>query len=172
MPREVRRGCGAVVAHHLAKVRVASSNLVIRSVEKAGRVNTAHAVAPVELSWWCGREARQRPAKPSTRVQIPSPPRTISSAGERFPDTEEVTGSIPVPPTVFSQVKGQFPNSGAGLIDHLSAARPSGSPSSGTIRRRNPRASKCPEELGRRRVFRCRRGAWIACLGGGDPGDG
>ena len=26
-------GCGAVVAHHLAKVRVASSNLVIRSSE-------------------------------------------------------------------------------------------------------------------------------------------
>jgi hypothetical protein len=49
--------------------------------------------------WWSGREARQRPAKPSTRVQIPSPPRTISSAGERFPDTEEVTGSIPVSST-------------------------------------------------------------------------
>src|SRR5215467_15769997 len=25
--------------------------------------------------------------------------RAVSSAGERFPDTEEVTGSIPVPPT-------------------------------------------------------------------------
>ncbi len=25
--------------------------------------------------WWSGREARQRPAKPSTRVRIPSPPR-------------------------------------------------------------------------------------------------
>ena len=51
-------------------------------------------------SRWSGREARQRPAKPCTRVQIPSPPpRTISSAGERFPDTEEVTGSIPVSST-------------------------------------------------------------------------
>src|ERR671928_1092774 len=59
---------------------------------------------------WSGREARQRPAKPSTRVQIPSPPRllaeherrggtgretggAISAVVARFPDTEEVTGS-------------------------------------------------------------------------------
>ena len=65
---------------------------------------------------WSGREARQRPAKPSTRVQIPSPPRlprstsaeegpaarpgrAIGAAVARFPDTEEVTGSIPVSPT-------------------------------------------------------------------------
>ena len=33
----------------------------------------------------------------------------------RHLDTEEVTGSIPVPPTMFSQVKGQFPDSGTGL---------------------------------------------------------
>jgi hypothetical protein len=30
------------------------------------------------------------------------PARAISSAGERFPDTEEVTGSIPVSPTIFT----------------------------------------------------------------------
>ncbi len=78
-----------LVEHHLAKVRVASSNLVVRS-EWGFQSPRA---------WWSGREARQRPAKPSTRVQIPSPPRTISSAGERFPDTEEVTGSIPVSST-------------------------------------------------------------------------
>jgi hypothetical protein len=50
---------------------------------------------------WSGRVVRQRPAKPCTRVRFPSPPPNrlsgaISSAGERFPDTEEVTGSIPV----------------------------------------------------------------------------
>ncbi len=44
---------------------------------------------------------RQRPAKPCTRVRFPSPPRAISSAGERFPDTEEVTGSIPVSRTTI-----------------------------------------------------------------------
>ncbi len=32
------RGCGSVVEHHLAKVRVASSNLVIRSKVKAWSV--------------------------------------------------------------------------------------------------------------------------------------
>ena len=41
-----------------------------------------------------------------------------------WPDTEEVTGSIPVPPTMFSQVKGQFSDSGTGLPDHLSVVRP------------------------------------------------
>jgi hypothetical protein len=47
---------------------------------------------------------RQGPAKPSTGVRFPSPPRksrAISSVGERFPDTEEATGSIPVSPTHF-----------------------------------------------------------------------
>src|SRR4051794_38578562 len=57
---------------------------------------------------WSGRVARQRPAKPYTRVRIPSPPRprkhfpqtwAIGAAVARFPDTEEVTGSIPVSPT-------------------------------------------------------------------------
>src|SRR3978361_1356935 len=72
---------------------------------------------------WSGREARQRPAKPSTRVQIPSPPRpprstsaeggpaekeggAIGAAVARFPDTEEVTGSIPVSPTDRPRVLG------------------------------------------------------------------
>ena len=32
-------------------------------------------------------------------------PRTISSAGEHFPDTEGVTGSIPVSSTLYVQVK-------------------------------------------------------------------
>ena len=64
--------------------------------------------------WWNGRVVRQRSAKPCTRVRFPFPPPVsvatggacaISSAGERFPDTEEVTGSIPV-----SRTRG-FPTS-------------------------------------------------------------
>ena len=51
---------------------------------------------------------RQGPAKPCTRVRFPLPPRALSSAGERFPDTEEATGSIPVPPTKFYQVSSMF----------------------------------------------------------------
>ena len=80
-----------LVAHHLAKVRVAGSNPVIRSKVRIG----------INPQRWSGRVVRQRPAKPCTRVRFPSPPPSsnpsaISSAGERFPDTEEVTGSIPV----------------------------------------------------------------------------
>lgn len=80
-----------LVAHHLAKVRVAGSNPVIRSRGRARRI-----VCLPPFARWSGRVVRQRPAKPCTRVRFPSPPRAISSAGERFPDTEEVTGSIPV----------------------------------------------------------------------------
>ncbi len=91
-----------LVAHHLAKVRVAGSNPVIRSKV---RWHQPH--------WWSGRVVRQRPAKPCTRVRFPSPPprRTpgaISSAGERFPDTEEVTGSIPVSRTTVCAVQRHF----------------------------------------------------------------
>ena len=50
--------------------------------------------------WWVGREARQRPAKPYTRVRIPYPPRAIGAGVARFLHTEEVTGSIPVSPTI------------------------------------------------------------------------
>lgn len=91
-----------LVAHHLAKVRVAGSNPVIRSEGSRSQESSPGSI-PFR---WSGRVVRQRPAKPSTRVRFPSPPprrsdpvgesRAISSAGERFPDTEEVTGSIPV----------------------------------------------------------------------------
>ena len=90
--RSWRADVAQLVAHHLAKVRVAGSNPVIRS-------KVWH-----QPQRWSGRVVRQRPAKPCTRVRFPSPPPSstpsaISSAGERFPDTEEVAGSIPVPPT-------------------------------------------------------------------------
>ena len=91
-----------LVAHHLAKVRVAGSNPVIRS-----RVQSH------QPQRWSGRVVRQRPAKPCTRVRFPSPPPSflsaISSAGERFPDTEEVTGSIPVSRTSITAVQGINP---------------------------------------------------------------
>ena len=81
-----------LVEHHLAKVRVAGSSPVIRSEER-GAAGARH------LQRWVGREARHRPAKPFTPVRIRYPPRAIGAAGARFPDTEEVTGSIPVSPT-------------------------------------------------------------------------
>ena len=61
--RPWRADVAQLVAHHLAKVRVAGSNPVIRS----------------KVQWhqpqrWSGRVVRQRPAKPCTRVRFPSPP--------------------------------------------------------------------------------------------------
>lgn len=61
--RPWRADVAQLVAHHLAKVRVAGSNPVIRS----------------RMQWhqpqrWSGRVVRQRPAKPCTRVRFPSPP--------------------------------------------------------------------------------------------------
>jgi len=83
-----------LVERNLAKVEVAGSNPVVRSE----RVRQASF-----LIGGVAERFRQRPAKPSTRVRIPSPPRqqiwTIGAAVARFPDTEEVTGSIPVSST-------------------------------------------------------------------------
>src|SRR6202007_3144222 len=67
--RDGRRCCSwradvaQLVAHHLAKVRVAGSNPVIRSK-----------VQSHQFQRWSGRVVRQRPAKPCTRVRFPSPP--------------------------------------------------------------------------------------------------
>ncbi len=103
-----------LVAHHLAKVRVASSSLVIRS----GTILVPEAVSPR----WNGRVVRQRSAKPCTRVRFPFPPQNasaFSSAGERFPDTEEVTGSIPVSRTrVVSALFFQIHADVAQLVAH------------------------------------------------------
>ena len=91
-PPRAHADVAQLVEHHLAKVRVAGSSPVIRSEER-GAAGARH------LQRWVGREARHRPAKPFTPVRIRYPPRAIGAAGARFPDTEEVTGSIPVSPT-------------------------------------------------------------------------
>ena len=109
--RPWRADVAQLVAHHLAKVRVAGSNPVIRS-----RVQSH------QPQRWSGRVVRQRPAKPCTRVRFPSPPPrflgAISSAGERFPDTEEVTGSIPVSRTTVLPAQRQFFASLSGGVDN------------------------------------------------------
>ena len=86
-----------LVEHHLAKVRVAGSNPVIRSGRQHLLSNRGTSGSPEGR--WVGREDRQRPAKPSTRVRIPYPPRAVGVGVARFLHTEEVTGSIPVRPT-------------------------------------------------------------------------
>ena len=90
-----------LVAHHLAKVRVAGSNPVVRSRRRLGR-----RVGPARESGGLAEWLRQGPAKPCTRVRFPHPPRAIGAVGARFLDTEEVTGSNPVSPTKKHQVEG------------------------------------------------------------------
>ena len=119
MPRQVHADVAQLVAHHLAKVRVAGSNPVVRSAalhagSPPGRICSrpsetvvvvaeCHHVGCVSpLGTRRGGVAewlRQGPAKPCTRVRFPPPPRAISSVGERYLDTVEVTGSLPVSPT-------------------------------------------------------------------------
>src|ERR1700753_1356162 len=94
-----------LVAHHLAKVRVAGSNPVVRSAAAPpgpGRIlgGLQRPTSNGGVAEWL----RQGPAKPCTRVRFPSPPRAISSVGERYLDTVEVTGSIPVSPTSMFQL--------------------------------------------------------------------
>jgi hypothetical protein len=77
-----------LVAHHLAKVRVAGSNPVIRSMVETPAVE------------WPSGEATACKAVHTGSIPVSTSlffeACAISSAGERFPDTEEVTGSIPV----------------------------------------------------------------------------
>src|SRR5690349_20500088 len=85
-----------LVAHHLAKVRVAGSNPVVRS-ERPPQVTCG--VSSVE---WPRGEATACKAvytgsNPVSTSAVRS--RAIGAAGARFLDTEEVTGSIPVSPT-------------------------------------------------------------------------
>src|SRR5262249_20058971 len=89
-----------LVEHHLAKVRVAGSNPVVRS-ERSGNQLRPHSVE------WPRGEATackavytgSNPVSTSVSDSSETHLRAISSAGERFPDTEEATGSIPVSPT-------------------------------------------------------------------------
>jgi hypothetical protein len=98
-------GCGAVVAHNLAKVGVASSNLVIRSSE------VSRTWEPSMVAWPRGEAAAckavhtgSNPVATSTHMYT----RAIGAAVARFPDTEEVTGSIPVSPTNSPREIGGF----------------------------------------------------------------
>src|SRR4051812_45964542 len=85
-----------LVAHHLAKVRVAGSNPVVRSERPSqdtcgvGSVEWPRGEATACKAVYTG----SNPVSTSQEVL-----RAIGAAGARFLDTEEVTGSIPVSPT-------------------------------------------------------------------------
>ena len=100
--RPLRADVAQLVAHHLAKVRVAGSNPVIRSKVQ---------VASIPAVEWPSGEATACKAVHTGSIPVSTSnfdPSAISSAGERFPDTEEVTGSIPVSRTKVLQLKGDL----------------------------------------------------------------
>ena len=98
-----------LVAHHLAKVRVASSNLVIRSDPIRVGSNTPH--GGVAERRGSGLQSRQHGFE--SRRHLAGDTATthwaIGAAVARFPDTEEVTGSNPVSPTTRSAPSGLLP---------------------------------------------------------------
>jgi hypothetical protein len=108
--RPLRADVAQLVAHHLAKVRVAGSNPVIRSKVQ---------MASIPAVEWPSGEATACKAVHTGSIPVSTSsfwiPGAISSAGERFPDTEEVTGSIPVSRTTVRADQ-------IGHIDHLGTA--------------------------------------------------
>src|ERR1019366_1487971 len=71
--------------------------------------------------WENGGVVWARASKALYAGSIPaSASRAVSSAGERFPDTEEVTGSNPVSPTRSSRSEAGFrtPETGLKIICH------------------------------------------------------
>ena len=110
-----------LVEHHLAKVRVAGSNPVVRSELRRGRQQRR----PPPVEWPRGEATACKAVYTGSNPVSTS--RAISSVGERYLDTVEVTGSIPVSPTQAGS-----------LGDSENVAAPCPSPCTG-----RPRAS-CP----------------------------
>ena len=91
-----------MVEHHLAKVRVAGSNPVVRSeADTPDRLTAAAEDCGLTVEWPSGEAAACKAVYVGSNPISTSRqhPRAIGAAVARFPDTEEVTGSIPVSPT-------------------------------------------------------------------------
>ncbi len=125
-------GCGSVVEHHLAKVRVAGSNPVIRSETSTGSpVRVVHGGVAERR----GSGLQSRTHGFESRLHLAAAPLwAIGAAVARFPDTEEVTGSIPVSPTARRPPPRGWPSSSP----RASAGRPRASAGSRRARRAAP----------------------------------
>ena len=91
-----------LVEHHLAKVRVAGSSPVVRS--EAKRLTVEWPIGDVTACKAVYTGSNPVSTSQFRTTAAPHHARAISSAGERFPDTEEVTGSIPVSRTIKGQL--------------------------------------------------------------------
>ncbi len=134
--RRGRADVAQLVAHHLAKVRVAGSNPVVRS-DLPPRMSGATSVE------WPRGEATACKAvyTGSNPVSTSQLTRAIGAVGARFLDTEEVTGSNPVSPTTGN---GPAPHrcravSPSGVVLAV-APHSSGAPPGVRTRRRQRRA--------------------------------
>ena len=85
-----------LVEHHLAKVRVAGSSPVIRSEERQSNCQSR------TVGWPRGEATACKAVYTGSNPVPTSLIGAIGAAVARFPDTEEVTGSIPVSPTTES----------------------------------------------------------------------
>ena len=126
---EAHADVAQLVEHHLAKVRVAGSSPVVRSEVQSLAVEWPRGEATACKAVYTGSNP--------VSTSVPPRSRAISSVGERFLDTEEVTGSIPVSPT--KKVPGHLAGPGRmllitgtsltghqGLIGDTAAAHPGG----------------------------------------------
>ena len=105
-----------MVEHHLAKVRVAGSNPVVRSGGERVSAGWHGGVAERRGN---GLQIRLHGFESRLHLDGSEPPGqdgAISAAVARFPDTEEVTGSNPVSPTTNMQVKSTFHTWEIGLV--------------------------------------------------------
>ena len=101
-----------LVAHHLAKVRVAGSSPVVRSEDppcwpRSGSVEWPRGEATACKAVYTG----SNPVSTSVTTEGHRPHGRLAQGLARFLDTEEVTGSIPVSPTI-----DDGPRSGGGLV--------------------------------------------------------
>ena len=106
-----------LVAHHLAKVRVAGSNPVVRS--KRSRAGLLGGVAERRGN---GLQSRVRGFKSRRHLHDNLNNGRLAQGLARFLDTEEVTGSNPVSPTTGT------PSRGGGSVVPAPSGRPSPSP--------------------------------------------
>jgi hypothetical protein len=93
-----RADVAQLVAHHLAKVRVAGSSPVVRSERGRGGLN----LGGVAERRGNGLQSRVHGFESRLHLGMTAQ-RAISSVGEHFLDTEGVTGSIPVSPTTHNR---------------------------------------------------------------------
>ena len=98
-PGRSRADVAQLVEHHLAKVRVAGSNPVVRSEARCHRQLAGLAGTSLVVEWPRGEAAACKAVYVGSNPISTSHQRAIGAAVARFPDTEEVTGSIPVSPT-------------------------------------------------------------------------